>query len=373
MSRRFAHGLVIGKFYPPHAGHHFLVDSAAAACDRVTVVIGVHPDENLPVEQREAWLAAAHAHQPNVRVIAEVDPNPVDFDSPAVWTAHVRVFAAAVARAVFADGLRPACARVDAVFSSEPYGIELARRFGATPVAVDPARAALPVSATQIRSDVAAHWDYLAPSTRAGLAVRVVVIGAESSGTTTLAGDLAAALRERGGAWERTACVPEHGREHTLLKVAALDAQGLLDRPAAVSDLCWTAGDFVDIAVRQNALEDEAAPGGGPVLVCDTDTFATGTWYERYLGGRHPGVDALARQHPLYLLTDHEGVAFTPDSVRDGDGLRAWMTGRLAELLDETGRHWRRLKGDRAERLAGAVAAVDEVCAGAWAFARRGN
>jgi len=33
------HGLVIGKFYPPHAGHHLLVRTAARACERVTVIV----------------------------------------------------------------------------------------------------------------------------------------------------------------------------------------------------------------------------------------------------------------------------------------------------------------------------------------------
>ena len=29
------HGLVIGKFYPPHEGHHLLISTAAAICERV--------------------------------------------------------------------------------------------------------------------------------------------------------------------------------------------------------------------------------------------------------------------------------------------------------------------------------------------------
>ena len=33
------HALIIGKFYPPHAGHHLLVQSAAATCERVSVVV----------------------------------------------------------------------------------------------------------------------------------------------------------------------------------------------------------------------------------------------------------------------------------------------------------------------------------------------
>ena len=33
------HGLVLGKFLPPHAGHHELVDFALERCERVTVLV----------------------------------------------------------------------------------------------------------------------------------------------------------------------------------------------------------------------------------------------------------------------------------------------------------------------------------------------
>ena len=33
------HGLVLGKFLPPHAGHHELVDFALGRCSRVTVLV----------------------------------------------------------------------------------------------------------------------------------------------------------------------------------------------------------------------------------------------------------------------------------------------------------------------------------------------
>jgi HTH-type transcriptional regulator, transcriptional repressor of NAD biosynthesis genes len=365
---RYAHGLVIGKFYPPHAGHHRLIDAAAERCERVTVVVAGHDVETIPYEARASWVAATHAHQENVRVVAERDPHPVDFDSDSIWAAHVEVFAAAVTRGVLADGLAPESARIDAVFSSEAYGDELARRFRAEHVAVDPARDEVPMSGTAARADVVAAWDRLAPRTRAGLAVRVVVLGAESTGTTTLATGLTSALRERGGPWTATECVPEYGRTRTLEKLAALDAQRLLDRPATVWDLCWTDGDLLDVAVRQNADEDVAAAAGGPVVVCDTDAFATGVWYERYLDGRSPAVEALARRHPLYLLTDHRDVPFDQDGIRDGQHLRTWMHDRFAERLTETGREWRLVGGAPDERVEQALAAVDDTCRRAWTY-----
>ena len=59
------------------------------------------------------------------------------------------------------------------VFSSEPYGDEIARRFGARAMAVDPARTAVPVSATLIRERPLEHLHYLAPPVRAWMEAQV--------------------------------------------------------------------------------------------------------------------------------------------------------------------------------------------------------
>jgi NadR type nicotinamide-nucleotide adenylyltransferase len=372
MTARFRHGLVVGKFYPPHAGHHFLIDTAAAACGRVSVVVAGAMVESIPQADRAAWLAATHAHQPGVTILAAADDHPVDYDAPAVWDAHVAVFEAAVARGVVLAGLPAEAAVVDAVFSSEPYGAELARRLGALDVRVDQARVRRPCSGAAVRADVVGRWSDLAPATRAGLALRVVFVGAESTGTTTASVDVAAGLRARGGVWAETAWVGEYGRAFTLDRLAAAAAQATAAGrpPPGMEDLTWTPEDFVAIAERQLALEDEAA-AGSPVVVCDTDAFATGIWHERYLGARHAGVEAVgdARNHHLYLLTDHHGVAFDQDGIRDGEHLRPWMTRRFAEALTATGRPWRWLTGPPGERAATALAAIDALCAGAWRFA----
>ena len=56
---------------------------------------------------------------------------------------------------------------------------------------------------------------------------------------------------------------------------------------------------------------------------------ATAIWEERYLGQRPAEVRAAARWPDLYLLTDHDGVPFEQDGLRDGEHLREWMTGRF--------------------------------------------
>jgi HTH-type transcriptional repressor of NAD biosynthesis genes len=184
------HGLVIGKFYPPHAGHHHLVRRAAAEAARVTVVVMAASVESLALADRVAWLREVHAADANVTVVGIVDDHPVDYGSDAIWRAHVALMQEA-ARGVTA-------LPVDAVFTSEPYGDELARRLGARHVAIDPPRAAHPVSGTAVRADPVAHWGALAPCVRGHLAWRIVLVGAESTGKTTLAAALVDAAARAG-------------------------------------------------------------------------------------------------------------------------------------------------------------------------------
>ncbi|WP_431683399.1 AAA family ATPase [Kitasatospora sp. KL5] len=363
---RFAHGLVIGKFYPPHAGHHFLIRSAADACERVTVVVMAAARESIPLADRVAWIREHWAAEPQVAVVGIADDLPVDYDSAEIWAGHVALMREAVAAA-------PPAPPVDAVFSSEPYGTELAHRFDAAPVLLDVPRDTFAVSGTAVRADPVAHWDDLEPPVRAWFARRVVVVGAESTGTTTLSRDLAAALRARGGPHAPTRWVPEYGRELTAAKLAV--ARGRADPGGPVPtvfDLEWTDADFELVGRRQNEAEERAARAGGPVLVCDTDTLATTVWQERYRGRATEPVRRLADRLPpraLYLLTSDEGVDFDDDGLRDGEHLRPWMTGRFREVLAVAGVPWLELRGDRAERLRQALDAVDALLAAGWALA----
>ena len=353
---RFRHALVLGKFYPPHAGHHHLVRTAAASSERTTVAVLGSSVESIPLADRVSWLAAEHADDPGVVVVGDVDDHRMDFEDDAVWELHMGVARSVLARRAILDG-DPAGAPVDAVFSSEAYGDEMAKRLGAVHVPVDPARSAFPVSGTAVRADPAAHWHHLAPTTRRGLVARLVVVGAESSGTTTLSRALAAEL---GAPW-----VPEYGRRHTELKLAAAKA---FDPAAGIGDLVWTVGDFVDVAVRQRFDEDAAV--AGPVLVCDNDAWAATVWGHRYLGAPHPDIAPHAAKPALYLLTDHVGVPFEQDGWRDGEHLRERMTDLFTAGLADRGVPWQLLTGTHDDRLAQAIAAVADVLAEHFRFTK---
>ncbi|HEY2795046.1 MAG TPA: AAA family ATPase [Micromonosporaceae bacterium] len=356
---RFRHGMVVGKFYPPHAGHHHLIDVALDRCDRLTVVVAPSSTESIPLDQRCAWLREAH---PRATVVGIYDDTPVDYDDEDIWDVHCRIFRTALdSDPIDSDPIDGGV--IDAVFSSEAYGAELARRFDAEHVSVDPGRLSKPISGTAVRADPVGHWPHIGPGARAWFTRRVIAVGAESTGTTTITRALAEAFAARGGVWSSTQWIPEYGRELTERKLAAMPAS------ATVFDVQWDRADFIAVATEQNRAEDAAARIGSPVLFGDTDAFATSIWEERYLGSASDAVRRLARRPDLYLLTGHAGIPFEDDGLRDGEHIREWMTGRFRDELPQLGVPVIELSGPHDARLADAISAVDALLDSGWHLA----
>jgi nicotinamide riboside kinase len=204
-------------------------------------------------------------------------------------------------------------------------------------------------------------WSNLPPADRARRAKRVILVGSESTGKTTLAGELVAHYRALGGVWAATQWVPEYGREYTEVLLAR---QGSVAEDGQAASAEWGPEDFAAIAVEQQRMEDAAAASGSPVLFCDTDAFATQLWERRYLGDDSTAAfDALPVSAPraLYLLADVAGVPFEQDGIRDGEDYRELMQQWFVEELERRGERWVLVTGSRERRLAASIRAVDEV------------
>lgn len=311
-------GLVIGKFYPPHRGHKFLIEFARSNVDSLVVIVCERVDQSITGAMRKKWLEEIHS---GVEVVVVEDI--FDDDNSAAWAIATRQ----------ALGYTP-----NFVFTSERYGDAYAKYLGAEHVLVDLSRTRVPVSATNVRVKPLQWWDYLEPCVRAHYAKRICVLGAESTGTTTLA----KALAER----METIWVPEYGRFYTEA------------RTRAGRQIQWQSADFEFIAREQNRLEDHLARQCNKVLICDTNALATELWHQRYMGVESPAVAALAaeRRYDLYILTNTD-IPFVQDGTRDGEHIRLDMHRQFELVLQTRNLPFIVVSGSREERINSAVAA----------------
>jgi nicotinamide riboside kinase len=174
---------------------------------------------------------------------------------------------------------------------------------------------------------------------------RVALIGAESTGKTTLARALA---EELGAPW-----VPEYAREYLARRGPPL-----------------TSEDVEPIARGQMAGEDEGRRRGG-LLILDTDLVST-VVYARYYYGRCPmWIEDAARERRahLYLLL-HPDVPWVEDGAqRDRPYAREELHGRFRAALAAISARVVEVRGPWATRAETARGAVDDLLrAGTTAF-----
>lgn len=236
-------GLVFGKFMPLHRGHQLLIDLALAECDDVTIVVYDSAPADavaarMPVEKRRGWLADLY---PQAEQIVSV-PDPYCADPDHDTPAYAERYAAAL----------EFLGSFDKVFTSEPGYAAFAEAIGADHRVVDESRELVPISGTRIRSDLYAHRGWIDPRVYASLVQKVVLVGTESTGKSTLARELARAFDTR---W-----VHEFGRELWVEQGGG------------------TFADHVKMAERQRAREEAAARHARDFLFCDTNAWTTLHW-----------------------------------------------------------------------------------------------
>jgi len=336
-------GLVVGKFCPPHKGHQSLLETAAAQVAELVVLVyanpaGHSPDSaTMPAAVRAAWLRELYrgdevADGPRIGstplqifALSAADGGPPDTADDATHREFVRQW---LARRGFS---------IAVVFSSETHGPGLARQLGAAHVTVDAARRQVPVSGTQVCANPVDFAEYLHPLVAAQLGTvpptavpRVVLLGAESSGKTTLCAALAEACR--------TAWVPEYGRTLHEQKNGNLDYEDLLY-----------------IARRHVELEDEAATQARGLLFCDTNAATTALYSYYYFHRCDPALQALAAvcgQRYAHTFVCAPTVPFAHDGWRGPEALRSFQHGMILMQLDFYGIPFTLVEGTVAERTA---------------------
>ena len=158
---------------------------------------------------------------------------------------------------------------------------------------------------------------------------RVCLLGAESTGKTTLAAALAARLG--------TVCVPEYAR-------AYLEARG---------GATPTRADLDAIAAGQAATEDALVPACNGTLICDTDPLLTAVWRAALFGEPMP---LPPRRYDLTMLCDVD-LPWVADPVRYLPDDRAGFFARCAAALHAADRRTVVIRGaNRVEQALEALA-----------------
>ena len=171
---------------------------------------------------------------------------------------------------------------------------------------------------------------------------RIAIFGAESTGKSTLAAQLAAHFGEP---W-----VPEYVREFWYAH------QGVI-----------TAADLGTIARIQMETEDAAAKCAREFLFCDTDLLTNVLWADLLYGGNCPDwmrtkAETRAREYTFYLLCDTD-IEFTPDPQRsfpNAEG-RAMCRRLWRETLVSRELPFVEIYGNHEERLRQGIQAVSAV------------
>jgi HTH-type transcriptional regulator, transcriptional repressor of NAD biosynthesis genes len=336
---QWADGLVVGKFAPLHRGHEALVAFAQQHCARVRVLSYSNPEPpGCPPERRRAWLAERLPATENIvldaawlaqhrdrhgRPIAAMPHN----DAPdAVHQAYLGYLLAEVLQWP-----------VDAIFGSEDWLAPCAGVLSAAlgravaPVAFDPRRRQHPVHGRDLRSDPHRHRDAMAAAVYADFVERVVLLGGESSGKSSLA----AALAQHFG----TRSVEEYGRELWLARSGEL-----------------TLDDLRQIARTQVQREEAAARHSRRYLFCDTSPLTTLCYAQAMFGGEDAEIARLARRPYAHVLLCAPDFDFVQDGTRRDGAFRAWQHDWTTHWLDANAVRWTLLSGPLDARIATAAA-----------------
>jgi HTH-type transcriptional repressor of NAD biosynthesis genes len=156
--------------------------------------------------------------------------------------------------------------------------------------------------------------------------LKVVLVGPESTGKTTLCKELA---RQFSSCW-----VPE---------ICRLMAEERSQKDNEIN-FHFTLDDFIKMAHQQNTLEQYLTMQANKILFCDNDSFAVSIWCERYLEQYKSEIYDIYKRanihdNKIYIVMK-PNVPFVQDGYRDGEHIREWMFERFIEELDKNQLHY---------------------------------
>lgn len=327
-------GMYGGSFNPLHLGHVRCIIQAANQCEELIVVIseGINRDE-IDIRVRYRWVYQLTKHIGNVRLFVLQDTAKTkEAYTEEYWlkdAGKVKEFAGK---------------KLDAVFCGSDYDNN---SFWAKcyPEAETIYLQRDEISSTKLRENVMAHWEWLPKVARPYYAKKVLLIGGESTGKSTLTINLAN--------YYNTNYLEEVGRD-------------ISERSG--TDMLMLPEDFTDILLIHKVREREALLHSNKVLFEDTDCLIT-KFYIQFLEGKDKAVNEKLAD-AISQLNNYDLILFLEPDVRfvqDGDRSpviasdREHYSNKIKELYKEREYNIEIISGDYQERFSQSVRLIDKL------------
>jgi HTH-type transcriptional regulator, transcriptional repressor of NAD biosynthesis genes len=334
-------GFIGGKFLPLHLGHVYAIVYASSIVDELYVVLS-HSEirdkelcqntkmEHIPPQIRLRWLSQLTKDMPHVNVISiEDDQDNENYN----WEEGAQLIKKAIGKPI------------DYVFSSEcDYGDIFEELYpNAKHVLIDANRAHVNISATAIRKEgVFRHWEIIPDLVKPYFIKKIVVVGTESCGKSTLTKNLAKIYNTTYVAeYGRTVCEELGGCEGIILKE-----------------------DYHKIAYGHKMEEYKAIEKANKLVFIDTEAIVTQFYSNLYNNEHQTVLDEITKlqDYDLWLYLEPD-VQWVNDGLRvhGDDAVRSQNNENLKTLLNKHNIDYKILSGDYMNRLNGAIGTIERL------------
>lgn len=327
---RYKVGMYGGSFDPLHIGHIHDIIKASSMCEELYVMISwCEGRESTSKELRYRWILNCTRHLPNIKIILIEDEalSKEEYNTDYYWEKGANDIKNAIGKSidvVFCGDDYLGTNRFESLYSPESEIIYFPRK-------------EVPISSTEIREWASENWDYVPNVCRSYYTRKVLIIGSESTGKSTLVQNLAMAYN--------TNFVSEVGRD-------TCDYAG--------GEEYMNVEDLYENFLRQKVNVMDAAKISNRILFVDTDALTTLFYAGFLLENVSEQRRCIQLAEAINVISEWDLVLFlepTVEFVQDGTrneiiaADREKYSSQIKKLFDKYHVKYHSLDGDYLERF----------------------